>query len=124
MTTDRIALQQLLEKGSDTDLLREMIAFVAERLMALEVESLCGAAPGERTAVRTNHRNGFRDRPWDTRAGSLELTIPKLRKGCLLPGLPRAQADRRESAHRRDPGGLRPRPSRPARSTTWSKHSA
>ena len=56
MTTDRIALQQLLEKGSDADLLREMIAFVAERLMALEVESLCGAAPGERSAHQPQER--------------------------------------------------------------------
>jgi putative transposase len=62
-----------------------MIAYVAERLMALEVESLCSAAPGERTAARTNHRNGFRDRPWETRAGTVELKIPKLRKGSYLP---------------------------------------
>ena len=64
MTTDRIALRELLEKGSDVDLLREMIGFVAERLMALEVEGLCGAGPGERTPARTNQRNGCRERPW------------------------------------------------------------
>jgi transposase-like protein len=96
MTMDRIALQQLLEKGSDTDLLREMIGFVADRLMALEVESLCGAAPGERTPARTNQRNGFRDRVWDTRAGTLELKIPKLRKGAYFPGFlePRRTAEK------------------------------
>lgn len=96
MTMDRIALQQLLEKGSDADLLREMIGFVADRLMALEVESLCGAAPGERTPARTNQRNGFRDRVWDTRAGTVELKIPKLRKGRYFPGFlePRRTAEK------------------------------
>ena len=53
MTTDRMALRDLLEKGSDVDLLREMIGYVAQRLMSLEVESLCGAGHGERTPVRT-----------------------------------------------------------------------
>jgi transposase-like protein len=85
MTIDKIALRELLEKGSDADLLREMIGFVAERLMALEVEGLCGAGHGERTPARTNQRNGFRDRPWETRAGTVELKIPKLRKGAYFP---------------------------------------
>ena len=67
MTTDKIALYELLEKGSDAELLREMIGFVAEQLMALDVESLCGADHGERTPARTNQRNGFRERPWETR---------------------------------------------------------
>ena len=52
MTDDKIALRALLEKGSDTTFLREMIGFAAERLMALETEPLCGAAPGERRAGR------------------------------------------------------------------------
>ena len=65
MTTDRMALRELLEKGSDVDLLREMIGYVAQRLMDLEVESLCGAGHGERTPERTNHRNGYRDRLWE-----------------------------------------------------------
>jgi putative transposase len=96
MTTDRIALRELLEKGSDIDLLREMIGFVAERLMALEVEGLCGAGHGERTPARTNQRNGFRDRPWETRAGTVELKIPKLRKGTYFPGFlePRRTAEK------------------------------
>jgi putative transposase len=96
MTTDRIALRELLEKGSDIDLLREMIGFVAERLMALEVEGLCGAGHGERTPARTNQRNGFRDRPWETRAGTVELKIPKLRKGAYFPGFlePRRTAEK------------------------------
>ena len=54
MTDDKIALRELLEKGSDATFLREMIGFAAERLMALETETLCGAAPGERSAGRTN----------------------------------------------------------------------
>jgi putative transposase len=73
MTTDKIALRELLEKGSDTSFLREMIGFAAERLMALETERLCAAAPGERTPERQNQRNGYRDRDWHTRAGTVEL---------------------------------------------------
>ena len=64
MTIDRMALKALLEKGSDNDLLREMIAFVASRLMDAEVESLTGAGHGERSEDRTNLRNGYRTRPW------------------------------------------------------------
>lgn len=73
MTDDKIALRELLEKGSDATFLREMIGFAAERLMALETESLCGAAPGERIESRTNQRNGYRERDWHTRAGTPEL---------------------------------------------------
>ncbi len=86
MTDDKIALCALLEKGSDTTFLREMIGFAAERLMALETETLCGAAPGERSSERTNRRNGYRDRDWQTRAGTVELRIPKLRHGSYFPG--------------------------------------
>ena len=96
MTTDRMALIELLEKSADADFLREMLGFVAERLMALEAESLCGAAPGERTPERTNHRNGYRDRRWETRAGTVELRIPKLSKGSYFPGFlePRKTAEK------------------------------
>ena len=62
----------------------------AKRLMALETEALCGAAPGERSADRINYRNGYRDRDWQTRAGMVELRIPKLRRGSYFPRLPRA----------------------------------
>jgi transposase-like protein len=86
MTDDRIALRELLEKGSDTTLLREMIGFAAQRLMELETDTLCGAGHGERSESRTNHRNGYRDRDWQTRAGAVELRIPKLRKGSYFPG--------------------------------------
>ena len=85
MTDDKIALRELLEKGSDASFLREMIGFAAERLMALESEQLCGAGPGERTPERRNQRNGYRDRDWETRAGTVELRIPKLRHGSYFP---------------------------------------
>src|SRR6185369_15463142 len=88
MTDEMMSLQALLEKSSDTDLLREMIGFAAHRLMELEVETLTGAAHGERSADRLTHRNGYRERDWETRAGTVELRIPKLRKGSYFPGFP------------------------------------
>ena len=96
MTEDKIALRALLEKGSDTTFLREMIGFAAERLMALETNGLCGAEPGERRTERTNQRNGYRDRDWQTRAGTVELRIPKLRRGSDFPGFlePRRMAEK------------------------------
>ena len=81
MTDDRIVLCELLEQSADADLLRETIGFAAERLMALEVQGLTGAAHGERAPGRLAQRNGYRDRVWETRAGTVELRIPKLRKG-------------------------------------------
>ena len=86
MTDDKVALRELLEKGSDASFLREMISFAAERLMALESDALCGAGHGERSDGRTNQRNGYRDRDWHTRAGTVELRIPKLRRGSYFPG--------------------------------------
>ena len=73
-----------------------MIGFTAERLMALEVEGLTGAAYGERTPDRLTHRNGYRERSWETRAGTVALKIPKLRKGSYFPGFlePRRMAEK------------------------------
>ena len=85
MTIDRITLKDLVEKGSDADLLREMLAFVTGRMMEMEVESLTGAGHGERSADRQNSRNGYRMRDWETRAGTVSVAIPKLRKGSYFP---------------------------------------
>ena len=96
MTDDKTALRALLEKGSDATFLREMIGFAAERLMQLETEAACGAALGERSTGRTNQRNGYRERDWETRAGTVELRIPKLRRGSYFPSFlePRRMAEK------------------------------
>ena len=96
MTDVRMALTQLLEKGSDADLLREMVGYVAQRLMELDVEGLCGAGHGERSGERENWRNGYRDRAWETRTGTIPLRIPKLRRGSYFPGFlePRRAAEK------------------------------
>ena len=85
MTDDMIAFRGLLEKSADVDLLREMIGFAAERLMELEVGQITGAAHGEKSPERLVQRNGYRERDWETRAGTVELRIPKLRKGSYFP---------------------------------------
>jgi putative transposase len=85
MTTATMALTELAEKGADIDVLRQMVQFMAQRLMELDVEGRCGAGYDEKTTERLNSRNGYRDRTWDTRAGSVELKIPKLRQGSYFP---------------------------------------
>ncbi|MDX9862695.1 MAG: IS256 family transposase [Rhodospirillales bacterium] len=96
MTDEMMSLRAVLEKSPDADLLREMIGFAAHRLMELEVEGLTGAGHGERSPGRINQRNGYRDRDWETRAGTVELRIPKLRKGSYFPGFlePRRLAEK------------------------------
>jgi transposase-like protein len=96
MTDEMMTLRTLLEKSSDADLLREMIGFTAQRLMELEVESKTGAGYGEKSAERLAQRNGYRDRLWETRAGTVELRIPKLRKGSYFPAFlePRRLAEK------------------------------
>jgi putative transposase len=85
MTNERMALLELIEKGADADLVRELLAFASERLMAAEVDQLTGVAAGVRSPDRINHRNGYRERGWETRVGRIELAIPKLRKGSYFP---------------------------------------
>src|ERR1700739_3690134 len=96
MTNEMMNLQTLLAKSADADFLREMIGFAATRLMELEVGALAGAPYGEKSADRLAQRNGYRDRDWETRAGTVELRIPKLRKGSYFPGFlePRRLAEK------------------------------
>src|SRR5215210_9160377 len=79
---------QLLEQhlaSASPDLLREMIASFANAMMSAQADQLCGAGYGERSTERTNRRNGYRPREWDTRAGTVELAIPRLREGSYFP---------------------------------------
>jgi putative transposase len=96
MTDDRLALIELIEKGADGDLVRELLALAAERMMELEVEARTGAPAGARSPDRLTHRNGYRERSWETRAGRVDLAIPKLRKGSYLPSFlePRRTAEK------------------------------
>jgi len=88
-------VRKYLESEAGSDLLGEMVKMAAELLMDADVDVLCGAGYGERTEARLNSRNGHRKRRWDTRAGTIELEIPKLRKGTYLPSLlePRRRAE-------------------------------
>jgi putative transposase len=82
---DRLAwLRKTLAEG-DVDLMREMLKVFAEELMGAEADGVCGAAYGERSEDRVNSRNGYRDRPFDTRVGTIALDVPKLRKGSYFP---------------------------------------
>ena len=68
------------------DLLRAMLQAFAEALMSADADAVCGAGYGQRNPDRTNTCNGYRRRGWDTRAGSIDLAIPKLREGSYFPG--------------------------------------
>lgn len=86
MTAPMMTLADLAEKGPDADVLRQMVQFMAQRLMEIDVQGRCGAGYDEKApAARLNSRNGYRDRTWDTRAGTVELQIPKLRRGSYFP---------------------------------------
>ena len=120
MTDDNMALIELLQKTDDADFLKSVAELTLERLMAFEVEGLCGAAKHERSDSRVNYRNGYRARALDTRIGTLELRIPKLRQGTYFPPFlePRKMSERALAAVVQEAwiGG-----SRPAASTSWSR---
>ena len=80
------------------DLLRNMIQTFAEALMSADADAVCGAGYGQRSPDRTNTRNGYRHRGWDTRAGSIDLAIPKLREGSYFPDWLLERRRRAESA--------------------------
>ncbi len=96
MTDDMMTLRIVLEKAPDADSLREVIGFAAEKLMAMEAGAKTGAALGQRSPDRFVHRNGYRGHDWETRAGTVELRIPKLRKGSYFPSFlePRRMAEK------------------------------
>jgi putative transposase len=85
MSEDRLPLNELLQKAGDGDFLRAVAESVLQLLMEADVEGLIGAGRHERAADRLNWRNGYRDRTLDTRLGSLNLEIPKLRAGSSFP---------------------------------------
>lgn len=78
-------VEELASAGVSPDLLQTMIATMANALMSSQADQQCGAGYGERSSERTNQRNGYRAREWDTRAGTIELAVPKLRQGSYFP---------------------------------------
>ena len=96
MTAPMIDLPALIAKSDDTDFLKDLIEDATRRLMDIEVSAVCGASHGERTPLRENQRNGYRERAWETRAGTIGLQIPKLRKGSYFPAFlePRRTAEK------------------------------
>jgi len=96
MTDDRMTLIELVEKEADGDLVREMLAFAGERLMEMEVDAVTGVPKGMRSPMRSVQRNGYPERGWETRAGRIDLAIPKLRKGSYFPSFlePRRTAEK------------------------------
>ncbi len=118
----RMALLELLRKAElerEADCLREGVRVLAQALMELEVSQHGGAAKHQRTPERTGYRNGYRDRPWETRVGTIALRVPRVRDGSFFPSLlePRRRAERALVAVMPE---AYVQGSRPAASTTWS----
>jgi putative transposase len=93
MTEDRLPLAELLAKSGDTDFLRSVAESVLQLIMEADVEGVIGAGRFERSSDRQTWRNGYRERSLDTRLGTLNLKIPKLRTGSYFSRLPRAEED-------------------------------
>jgi putative transposase len=99
VVVSKMELYELLRKadGADVDFLREGVRTLAQALMEVEVSAQVGAERGERAPERrVTHRNGYRPRAWDTRVGTVELQVPKLRAGSFFPSIlePRRRAER------------------------------
>src|ERR671939_316822 len=94
----RMALAEVLRKAEleDADFLREGVRVLAQALMELELTERLGAERHERTSERAGYRNGYRERPWDTRVGTIDLQVPRVRDGSFFPSLlgPRRRAER------------------------------
>ena len=93
---EMVELRKQLENDG-SDMLRHLLRETVQELMHAEVDTLCGAERGVRTSERCNSRNGIRERPWDTRLGTIDLAVPKLRRGTYYPGWllePRRRAER------------------------------
>ena len=132
MTKITMPLSELLEKHDEGDFLRAVVEAVPQLIMEANVEGVVGAGRHERTADRTAHRNGYRDRPLDTRLGTLNLRVPRLRQGSYSPGFlePRPTSEKAlvalaivlgpmaDEARSRKPGSAA---SRRAGWTGWSK---
>ena len=120
MTDEMMTLRALVEKASDADFLRDMIAFATARMMEMEVRVLTGAAFGQKSRARLVQRNGYRDRHSETRAGLIELHIPRLRKSSYFPSFlqPRRMAEKALTAVIQE---AYIQGSRPVRSTTSSR---
>ena len=113
MVKEKMDLLELLRKGGmdgDVDFLREALRVLVEGIMDAEVSARTGAEYGERSPERVNQRNGYRSRAWDTRVGTMELHIPKLREGSYFPIQPAgATASQRASSAGGHTAGLRGR---------------
>lgn len=83
-SVDVVGLVREQLEGASPDLLQAMVRTFAEALMSAEADAVCGAGYGQRGPDRVNSRNGYRPREWDTRAGTIELAVPKLRQGSYV----------------------------------------
>ena len=85
MTDEKMTLFELIQKTDSADFLKELAQTTLQRLMEFQVDDLCGAGRHERSGERSNYRNGHRARTLETRLGTLDLKIPKLRTGSYFP---------------------------------------
>ena len=106
MTEDRLPLAELMAKAGDGDFLRSVAEAVVQLLMETDVDGLIGAGRHERSGDRTTYRNGYRDRTLDTRLGSLQLRIPKLRQGSYFPPFLEPRRTSEKALVACHPGGL------------------